>query len=155
MPKINWLINKLEQDYPQFSFQTDDHDHWSPADQTVYYDPTQADSAALILHELAHAVLGHNAYIKDIELITIERQAWQHAKNQLAPIYDIDIADDTVEIALDSYRDWIHAKSACPNCDQTGLQIDKSTYQCLTCQNKWRVNLGTNTAIRRYLHIQT
>lgn len=154
MPKISWLVNKLQSDYPQFSFQEDDHDHWSYTDQTIYYDPNQADSLALILHELAHALLGHRSFVQDIELITIERQAWQHAKAELAPKYDIDIDDDLVETALDSYRDWIHTKSACPNCDQTGLQVDKSTYQCLTCQNKWRVNLGTSTAIRRYIHNQ-
>lgn len=154
MPKISWLINKLRSDYPQFKFQEDDHDHWSFDQQTIFYDPAQTESPALILHELAHALLGHNSYIQDIELITIERQAWQHAISQLAPKYNVEIADETVETALDSYRDWIHAKSACPNCDQTGLQLDKSNYQCLSCHNKWRVNLGTNTAIRRYIHNQ-
>lgn len=153
MPKITSLINKLEKDYLQFTFCIDDYDHWSHDNQTVYYDPNQTDSDALILHELAHALLGHNTYSQDVELVAIEREAWHHAKSHLAPKYNVVINDDTIEGALDSYRDWIHTKSACPGCDQTGIQIDRSDYHCISCNSRWKVNSGISTEIRRYAHI--
>ncbi len=153
MPKTDWLITKLTRQYPQFSFCEDNFDHWSSSDQTVYYNPHQPHYEAFLLHELAHGILGHANYQKDIELLSIERQAWQYATSQLAPHYNITIADELIEQALDSYRDWLHAKSACPRCDQTGFQLTSDRYRCLTCQTDWRVNRGIDTAIRRYAAI--
>lgn len=80
----------------------------------------------------------------------MERDAWQYAKDTLGQTYDQAILDDTVEDALDSYRDWLHARSTCPACQATGIQTKKEEYKCLACRTKWRVNEARICALRRY-----
>lgn len=146
---ITSLINKLATDYPAFQFKSGTDFQWEPATKTVFYDPKSSDAASL-LHELAHAILEHGTFKKDIELIEIERDAWMHAKEHLASQYDIVITEDAVEEALDTYRDWLHARSTCPDCHATGVQIKQEHYSCIVCSTIWRVNDGRMCALRRY-----
>lgn len=115
----------------------------------VFYDQTAVDHASL-LHELAHAILDHKTYARDIELIELERDAWTHAQATLAPTYNIAIGTNQIEDALDTYRDWLHARSTCPNCQATGVQTERNAYKCLACLSKWRVNDARICALRRY-----
>lgn len=148
MPSITSLVKRLRADFRQFRFVQGDTFLWSHSDNTIYYEPGESDGS-LLLHELAHAILGHADYKRDIELLSMERMAWDKVK-ELAPAYNIAIDDDFIQDNLDTYRDWLHARSTCPNCRATGLQIKKQVFNCPACQNEWRVNEARTCALRRY-----
>ncbi len=146
MPSIPSLIQKISSDFPQFSFVAGDDFHWSHQDQTVTYRPD--GSVEELLHELGHATLAHTDYSRDIELLEIERAAWSAAQT-VALRYQITIDDDILQDALDTYRDWLHARSTCPTCRATGLEIKKHLYHCPACRGEWRVNEARICALRR------
>lgn len=148
MPSTHLLLKALKSDFPQFTFLPANQTYWNPDSMTVFYDTYV--SYAELLHELAHALLGHTEYRRDIELIEIERDAWNHAIRQLAPMYDVVIDREVAETALDSYRDWLHVRSACPECAAIGIQSTHQTYRCLACRSTWRVNEAKTCALRRY-----
>lgn len=131
------------------SFQQGDGFYWDPKSTTVLYDSKEPNSQQLLLHELGHALSGHGAYNHDIELIAMERAAWEQAL-QISEHYDVTISEDLVEEYLDSYRDWLHARSLCPHCAATGVQTARSTYQCLNCHCIWQVNDARSCGLRRY-----
>ena len=143
------VLLKLKANYPQFSFEQGDSFLWSSSNNTIYYDDNTSDQSIFLLHELSHALLGHVSYDRDIQLITMERQAWDQTL-ELASSYGLTIPDSIIQSTLDSYRDWIHERSTCPICSATGLQTTKNTYVCPACTNKWRVNEARTCALRRY-----
>lgn len=139
------LVARLATDYPQFTWVKSDIAHWSAREQTIYCN----DDDIQTLHELGHALLGHDHYNQDIELLHIERAAWEKAQ-ELAPHYELSIDDEVVEDALDSYRDWLHIRSKCPKCGMTGLQsATDGHYYCPTCQTKWFASEGKQRQMRR------
>lgn len=150
MRSISWLVDKLSADYPQFHFTEDTTSRWSHDSATVFYNPSEPNADWTLLHELAHACLNHTGYIRDIALLQMERDAWEYAKATLAPRYEIDIDEDFIEDHLDTYRDWLHAKSTCPTCTLTGMEIAKHHYRCLGCGQAWRTNAGTQARVQRY-----
>ena len=143
------LLAKLADDFPALQFTEDVDFRWSDKDSTVYYDPH--GDAALLLHEIAHAELKHVSYERDITLLEMERDAWDHAIKHLFPRYGITPREELVDEALDTYRDWLHARSMCPHCQSTGIQTRVSSYKCLACGTKWRVNEARICALRRYV----
>lgn len=153
LPHETSLLKQLIHDYPQYSFcETTDGFRWSPQENTVYFAPTAVESEegiAQLLHELGHAKLNHQGYQLDIELLAMETAAWQQGQ-EIAKNYDVCIENDNIQMHLDSYRTWLHSRSTCPECQQTGLQNTKSTYQCLNCRCSWRVNDAKWCALRRY-----
>jgi hypothetical protein len=149
MLSITSLLASLKDTYPQFTFKPTDDFSWSAAEHTVYYNTSVKNAWVFLLHELAHGLLGHADYTRDIELLAMERQAWERAKT-LAADYNLTIDDEVSESTLDSYRDWLHARSTCPNCTATGLQIKKHTYSCPACGTTWQVNEARTCALRRY-----
>ena len=155
MHSISSLVTNLKHDFPDYIFVPGDDFLWSPEKKTISY-VFDSDDHGSLLHELAHAILGHAAYNRDIELLELERAAWQHATDHLAHTYGIIISPDQVEDSLDTYRDWLHARSTCPACRATGLQTKKNEYKCIACHEKWRVNDARLCALRRYrLHNKT
>lgn len=148
MPSTTTLLSRLKTDYPQFSFKPSDNFLWSSSDNTIYYDDKNDNKHAFLLHELSHALIGHSNYDSDIQLIAIERQAWDRAKD-LATSYGVTISDQIIQSTLDSYRDWLHARSTCPDCKATGLQIENN-YVCPACNHRWHVNEARTCALRRY-----
>lgn len=150
MQSINWLLDHLKKDYPQFSFVSADEFWWSSTKQTIYFDPNVDHCQAFTLHELSHAILGHEGYQYDIDLIKLERDAWHYAKDTLTPLYDIGVDENVIQDNLDSYRTWLHARSTCPECQATGLQTKSQYYRCLACSSTWRVNEARLCALRRY-----
>jgi ribosomal protein L37AE/L43A len=147
MPSTLTLIQRLRIDYPDFTFAVGDEYLWSPVSQTVHYVDNHA-GYAFLLHELSHGLLHHAEYHHDVELIAMERAAWDQAA-AIAPQYGLTIDDNTVESTLDSYRDWLHARSTCPHCHATGLQTKKAIYTCPACRHTWRVNEARMCALRR------
>jgi hypothetical protein len=115
---------------------------WSPKDKTVVYDFTKLveDTGQWsLLHEIAHATLGHQTYESDFELLQLEVAAWEEAKQSGAKLH-IDIDDNYIEDCLDTYRDWLHQRSTCPTCGSVGLQHDPREYRCHNCLSTWHVS---------------
>lgn len=120
---------------------------WLPAAQQITYNAKEFD-AALLLHEVGHARRHHTGFRLDVELLRMERQAWREAQIVGQKI-DRPITDAVIESHLDSYRDWLHARSKCPQCDATGLQTKTSTYTCPQCSTSWKVNDARMCQLRR------
>ncbi len=150
MPLAHSLLNSLESDFSDFTFTLSDSFEWHPADAAITYDPNDPYFESRLLHELSHAILGHQSYERDIDLIAMERDAWQHAKMKLGPKYKVEVPGDIIHHDMDTYRDWLHARSTCPHCESTGIQTKKQTYQCVTCRKIWRVNEARTCSLRRY-----
>ena len=150
MPSTTPLIEQLKADYPQIKFQSGNRCQWSADNMTVtYLSATDSEAQAQLLHELGHGLLGHASFERDIQLLRLERAAWDKAE-KLAANYDLKIDPDLIECHLDSYRDWLHARSACPSCSSTGLQSARRYYRCAACQTEWQVNDARSCALRRY-----
>jgi len=137
------LVEKLSLDYPDFKFKTGSQEHWSPKTQTITYNPDEPleKFAFALLHELSHAILGHNTYASDFELLKLEAEAWELAAN-LGKKYGFAISEDHIQNCLDTYRDWLHRRSTCPKCGIHVLQKDSKNYQCYNCQTAWHVSSG-------------
>ncbi len=142
------LVKRLRADFPQFVFKADNAFHWSHSDQTIHFDRNE-NSPSLLIHELSHAILDHQSYRRDVELLAMEREAWDKAK-ELGRLYGVRMDDDLIQDNLDTYRDWLHARSTCPNCETIGLQIKQLVFECPNCHQLWRVNEARTRALRRY-----
>jgi hypothetical protein len=149
MRSTSSLLHKLKTDYPNISFVVGDTFLWDPELKTVFYVNDGPESKALLLHEVSHGLLEHHEYKKDIELLAMEAAAWDKAKH-LAEQYHFPISDVLAEDHLDTYRDWLHARSTCINCSATGYQTGKETYACPACNAEWRVNEARVCELRRY-----
>jgi len=149
MRSMSSLLHKLRLEHPTITFFADSQFAWSPESRTVHYNTGEPQAAALLLHELSHGLLEHTTYTRDIELLAMEAAAWDKAK-QLADQYHVAISDDTAEDNLDTYREWLHARSTCPACEATGYQSASATYACPACLNTWTVNEARVCALRRY-----
>ena len=151
MAQINSLVKKLQTDYPDLSFKESDLFHWTPDKKTIYFplNMTKQDEK-ILLHELAHALLEHTDYDKDIELLHRESEAWEYASETLSKRYSVVIDEEDIEEAMNSYRDWLHKRSLCPECFSNAPQQPKNTYKCLACGCSWRANDARICELRRY-----
>ena len=122
---------------------------WDYTACVISYNPHAKHWQAYLLHEASHALLEHRSYSRDIELLAMERAAWDKAAI-IATSYDVIIDDDTIEDALDTYRNWLHSRSRCPACQAAGIQDSPQAYLCISCQHRWRVNDARSCALRRY-----
>lgn len=122
---------------------------WNHQTCSISYDSSSDHADLYLLHEYAHAVLGHEGYARDISLLELESDAWDTAE-RLAPIYEVRYDSSVADESLDTYRDWLHARSLCPNCESTGVQSSIDTYRCIACGQDWKVNQARNCELRRY-----
>lgn len=116
--------------------------YWSPQTKTIHYDKAAMDSLTgqwALLHETAHAQLGHLSYANDVGLLNLEVAAWQAAEN-LAKEFDLSIDEGHVQECLNTYRDWLYARSTCPTCELNSLQVGETEYICLNCSCQWFVS---------------
>ncbi len=150
MQSMRSLAKRLQKDFPDFRFVTSTEFWWSAREQTIHYDSSASHANTFLLHELSHAILGHRAYLYDIDLIKLERDAWEYAKTKLGDSYKVVIDDSVIQDNLDTYREWLHARSTCPECEATGLQTKQQHYRCLDCGHMWRVNEARLCSLRRY-----
>lgn len=148
------FIDRLKTDYPTYGFNEGDHDHWSPGHNTITYglDKDVRDFQHCVLHELAHAELGHKNYSSDVELLKLESSAWDLA-SKIGRNYGISIPEEHIQHCLDTYRDWLHRRSACPDCGLRTLQVDPTNYECYNCHKKWAVS--TDRFSRSYRKTKT
>ena len=140
------LIDRLRQDYPQFRFVPGEVDCWSARLGQVTY--SQPVSAFDLLHEVGHALAGHQTYDLDIELLHLEVEAWQLAK-KLGRRYRLRIGRHYIQAHLQTYKDWLRRRALCPACDLVSLQAASGLYICPNCNQSWRVPKCPQAAVRR------
>lgn len=145
---IKKLIARLKQDYPDIRFKKGDDCSWSHTTGRITYIDND-DCCPYLLHELAHAQLGHTNYKLDIELIVQESLAWDKAMCEFSLTYSVPIGPQLIQDALDTYREWLYARSTCPKCQQTGIQNQTSAYVCINCRCSWHPNDARKCALRR------
>lgn len=135
------LIEDLRTTYPDFRFEKADNFYWSAQKQTIYYNESADNKTGVwsLLHEVGHGLLTHQKYESDFELLQLEMQAWEKAK-EISKNYKINIPEDHIQDCLDTYRDWLHARGKCPTCQSQGLQSSSREYTCLRCGSKWQVS---------------
>lgn len=143
------FANRLRQDFPQFIFEESDDFYWSKKENTIFFDLNSSNFHLLILHELAHALLRHEDFWLDIELLKMETEAWDLVKNALTAQYGFCFNSNLAEQKLDTYRDWIHKRSLCPNCKVNGFQQRDLRYKCPACGTVWQNNDSRFKSLRR------
>lgn len=147
------LLNRLRKDYPYLRFSEGSSFCWSPMTGQIFYNPRRKNLRAAqysVLHEVAHAVLGHKGHTSDYELLTMEVSAWEKAR-LIATTYDISIDKNYIQDCLDSYRDWLYKRSICPTCGNKSAQCDDTMhYQCFNCHRRWCV--AASKFCRPYRH---
>lgn len=152
LPDNPSLLTRIQRDYSDIHFSKAELFKWSPSEKTVYFcisDFSNEEEISQFFHELAHAVLSHQEYRYDIELLQIETAAW-YKGIELAENYDIKLNVAYAEECIDTYRQWLHSRSTCPDCHQNGVQKSKNTYQCINCRCSWRVNGAKLCSLKRY-----
>jgi len=135
------MLAQLQARFPGLSYVAGASFCWSPKTRQIAYAPEANSETATwsLLHETSHALLEHTSYKSDVELLRLEVAAWEHAK-ELAGEFGISIDENHIQDCLDSYRDWIYARSICPRCGNKSLQQDELThYRCFNCHNVWHV----------------
>ena len=145
MITVERLVQQLRQDYPDLTFTAGERARWVASERRIYY----TSAADELMHELGHALLHHSNYRQDVDLVKIERAAWNKAL-ALAPHYGVKLDSCHIEHILDDYREWLYQRSRCPDCGQTGLQSRTTlAYHCLNCGARWRANDARDCALRR------
>ncbi len=137
------LVQQLALAHPHLNFVAGTSFYWCPETSEVFYDQkrlTEASGNWSLLHETSHAVLEHNSYSADIELLHLEVAAWSHA-GTMAKQFELSIDTDYIQDCLDTYRDWLYRRSLCPGCGTQCLQSDETShYRCYNCHTRWHVS---------------
>ena len=130
---LDELLISLKNDYPEFRFVQGRKFAFRPP-RTVVVGPDEPQAELLLLHEVGHAVSGHQSFDLNVERLKMEMEAWSRAR-ELAKIYGVEFDEEVVETELDTYRDWLHQKSRCPQCGLTRYQTADSQYHCPLCES--------------------
>jgi len=147
---VQSLINKLQSEYPGLRFTAGNQFCWSPETGEIFYKAKASGKKAnwSLLHETGHALLEHQSYKGDFELVRLEVAAWEKAR-ELGEGVGVTIDEDHIQDCLDTYRDWLYKRSICPTCTTKCLQQgDFVHYRCFNCHTVWRVT--TNRFCRAY-----
>jgi hypothetical protein len=139
---LSIVITRVSLDYPDISLVKNTRFSWHAGLRRITYRQTGLESVHdvwALLHELGHALLEHNEYTYDIELLQLEAAAWTKAL-EVAQNYSIVIDDDYIQDCLDTYRDWLHLRATCPTCFARSLQTAPHLYRCFNCQAEWTVS---------------
>jgi len=132
------FIDELKSLYPQFKFISSIRFKYRPP-KSIYVVYGEDNFALQTLHELGHALCKHENYQTLVERLKIESEAWERAKQVVSlhpewlKKYQIKYDSDFAESQLDTYRDWLHAKTLCPNCGLTRYQTPNGRFHCPHC----------------------
>ncbi len=135
------LVAAFKSKLPEVTFKAGAHFAWSPKNTTITYvkdSSNEPSNAYALIHEIAHAELGHDSFSDDFGLLALEVAAWSKAKD-LATSVNVTIDEEYVQDCLDTYRDWLHARAKCPTCGVVSLQVNEGTYSCFNCKTSWTV----------------
>lgn len=126
------FLHSIESAYPDFVFKKGKKFLFRPK-KTVFYLKENDHFPLLLLHELAHALLGHFSYQTSLERLKIERDAWNKTRS-LCEEHSIPFDESFVEAELNSYRDWLHQKTLCKTCGLTCVEVSPESLFCPFCQ---------------------
>lgn len=136
------LLDKCKKLVPSIEFEEAGSFYWSPKNRVIYINSSglkNEDGQWALVHEVSHAILDHQAYLTDAGLLMLEVEAWEKAR-VLGSKLGLNIGEDHIQDCLNTYRDWLYARSTCPTCTLNSLQIDPTTYLCLNCSTRWSVS---------------
>ncbi len=142
MPNLHLLINSCKQQLKDIKFIDSGSFYWSPKTKSIHFNGTALETTIgqwALLHETAHASLSHQSYTTDMGLLELEVEAWQTAE-ELGRQLGIVIDADHIQECLNTYRDWLYARSTCPTCELNSLQVEETVYLCLNCSARWVVS---------------
>lgn len=143
-------MNIIE-DFPQFNFEPGRFNMWSPFSNTITYAAhrMKTNNGRLgLLHELGHAILNHRSYKYDMELLTMELDAWDIAR-ELAPRYGVTIDESHIEQSISTYDEWLSKRATCPECTSFSLQKGRAQFGCFACGTLWQVNERKDRRVMR------
>ncbi|MBR2695430.1 hypothetical protein IKE86_00760 [Candidatus Saccharibacteria bacterium] len=126
------FLDNLKSAYPNFSFKPGRKFLFRPP-KSIFYLESNENFRLLLLHELAHALLGHFTFNRSLERLTIERDAWAKTR-ELCETHGVTFDESLAETELDTYRDWVHQKTLCKTCGATCLEISSESLFCPFCQ---------------------
>lgn len=138
-------------DFPQFVFRPGRFNMWSPLTNTIYYNSRRVNSnngRIGLLHEIGHGSLAHRVYKYDMELLTMEMDAWDFVR-QYAQKYNLKVDEDHITRCIASYDRWLSKRATCPDCKTFSLQKDRSNFGCFYCGSKWKVNERKDRRVMR------
>jgi len=152
--KFERFIKNVYNDFTDVKFIEAEACYWNPYENEVGFVALVDDRnwqvlAILLLHELAHAKLGHKEYDFDMELIDMEVEAWGLVEDELAQMYNLDFDRQIAQQRLDTYQAWLLERSKCPSCDAYGYQQPDFEYLCLQCRKAWKPNDNRFKHIRK------
>ncbi|MBQ9019820.1 hypothetical protein IJ096_00610 [Candidatus Saccharibacteria bacterium] len=130
MPKP--FLKQLKADFPNLTIKYGKKFAFRPPKTVIFSSTPEPNYTLLALHELGHALSGHFRYQTHIERLKLESEAWEAAQT-LCRRYHIPYDEEFAESQLDTYRDWLHAKSLCPTCHLTRYQTPDGKYHCPIC----------------------
>lgn len=131
--KRNESEREIVKDFPQFRFVRGKKFEFRPP-KTIVVGPDEENAEMMLLHEVGHAVLGHRSYTTGLSRLKMEAEAWEKAK-ELAVRYGMEFQEELAQEELDTYREWLHQKSRCPECGLTRFQSPDGIYHCPRCEN--------------------
>ena len=126
------FLAKLKSDYPEIRFLQRARFTFRPPRTVVYPAEDGKFDSLLILHEMGHALSHHRFFKTEIERLKMEVEAWEKAR-ELCDIYGVQIDEDLIQGELDTYRDFLHQKSRCPECGLTRFQTPDGAFHCPRC----------------------
>lgn len=126
------LLHKIKLSYPDLVLKKGRKFAFKPP-RSIFIGPEEPQDDLLLLHEVGHAILGHSDFTIDVDRLKMESAAWKKAR-ELASDFGVEIDEEMIQNQLDTYRDWLHQKSRCPECGLTRYQ-DKDGYHCPQCEN--------------------
>lgn len=135
------ILGELRAKFPTFSFVAGSSFCWSPERKEICFNSTNFKPSHIwsLFHETGHALLEHQTYRTDLELVRLEVAAWERAR-LLAQEFNIEIENDHIQDCLDTYRDWLNKRSICPTCSHKSLQQgERLSYRCFNCRTVWQV----------------
>lgn len=138
---MDQVVAQLSEKFPHFSFCASNAFCWSPERKEICFNTKDFKPSHIwsLFHETGHALLQHQNYRTDLELIKLEVAAWDRAV-ELAKDFEMIIDSDYVQDCLDTYRDWLYRRSICPNCSTKSLQQGTTmSYKCFNCRAIWQV----------------
>ncbi|MEK7471738.1 MAG: hypothetical protein AAB624_00650 [Patescibacteria group bacterium] len=143
-------VKDIVRAFPELNFECGKSLSWNPTTASISYpDIDNTDVVYGLIHEIAHAKLGHDSFIHDIELLKMERDAWNQASEIAESKFGLKINVDYIEDCLDSYRDWLYKRSLCPQCHLSGFQVNNHEYSCPHCQIDWKVPISRLCVVKR------
>ena len=134
--KNRTFLKMIIEAYPNLTFKPGRKFLFRPP-KSIHYLETDENFRFLLLHELAHALLGHYTFDRSLERLQIERDAWAKTR-ELCCLYSIPFDDNLAEAELNTYRDWVHQKTLCKHCGLSCLEVSSESLYCPSCQKFYK-----------------